>query len=340
MEELFKKMKSQKGASGIDVIMSAAMIVITMTVVTMLYVNISLQSRNVTRTAGATRMATNIAENIRQISYEEFINAYDGIPDTETINLKTYRRFDGSASNRTIYDTKIPTGYTLYINADKEFGSHTAPEEQFDLVRSVDIIIRYKVGKNENEVNFSTVKQRELIGECNAPVITNLRTIDKEIKDPYIYPIKYDATIGSYIKTIEEDMDWYNYSEKKWATVVVSTKTEAELFDPNGKLRSSITDNTFKYIWIPAFYTKADGTFAAFAYNASDKIIVKGELESEDGSGKTFSYYTFGLNEAGYEKEYNGTATGKWIELKEENLTNVQEARILNASQYGPFIIH
>ena len=99
MKNFFKKLKSEKGATGVDVVVAAAMILMTITVVSILYVNTSLQSRNITRTAGATRIATNIAENIQALSYEEFVYSYNGIAVTEEYKGEEYRMIQGSDSN-------------------------------------------------------------------------------------------------------------------------------------------------------------------------------------------------------------------------------------------------
>lgn len=143
MKNLLKKFKSEKGATGADVIISSAMILLTITVVSILYVNTSLQTRNIKRTAGATRIATNIAENIQALSYEDFVYSYDGIAVAEEYKGEIYRKIEGSNSNR-IFDTKIPTGYTFYIKAEPVYGSHTYEKEQFDLVRDIEIVVAYK----------------------------------------------------------------------------------------------------------------------------------------------------------------------------------------------------
>lgn len=341
MKNFLKKLKSEKGATGVDVIMASAMILVTITVVSILYVNTSLQTRNIKRTAGATRIATNVAENIQALSYEDFIYSYNGIALTEEYKGESYRKVEGSSSNYKIFNTKIPTGYTFYIKADEVYGSHLDKKEQFDLVRDVEIVVVYKVNDNLEDISFSLTKQRELIGECNAPEVTYLRSMGVTNSSTNIYPVKYVETIGNYMKTTEDDIDWYDYANRKWAVILVSDKEETELFDVNGKY---IGTNAKMYMWIPAFFVNDVGDeFRAFRYNGSDKIIEKSSLTSlADETGKTssFSYYTFADKPSDYQKITEDTNTGMWVEMRSENLTNVQQASILNASPYGPFIIH
>lgn len=341
MKIFLKKLKSEKGATGIDVVMAAAMILITITVVSILYVNTSLQSRNIKRTAGATRIATNIAENIQALSYEEFISSYNGIAITDTYNGVDYRKVEGSQSNFKIFDTKIPTGYTFYIKADPVYGSHTNPKEQFDLVRDIEIVLTYKLGDGVEDISYSLTKQRELIDECNAPQTSYLREKGLTTANTNIYPIKYVETVGDYVKTTEDDIDWYDYTNKKWAVILVSDKKENEVFDANGKY-TGITAK--KYIWIPAFFVNDVGNeFRAFRYNSSDKIIEKSTLTSlvdDTGNTSTFSYYTFAEKPSDYTTVTEDTSTGLWVEMLPDNLTDIRQALILNSSSYGPFIIH
>ena len=46
MRNLLRKLKSERGATGIDVVMASAMIMITIAIVSILYVYTSLQKRN------------------------------------------------------------------------------------------------------------------------------------------------------------------------------------------------------------------------------------------------------------------------------------------------------
>ena len=89
------KLNSEKGVTGVDIVVSVTMIVITIAVVMAIFVNISSSSREVNRTSGATRMATNILENIELMYYEDFIKYLK-----EDLSHKTY---DLNGTTKNIY---------------------------------------------------------------------------------------------------------------------------------------------------------------------------------------------------------------------------------------------
>lgn len=338
-----KLLKGQKGITGADVVIAAIMVLITVGVISMLFVNTSLQSRNVTRTAGATRIATNIIENIKELSYDDFVIAYDELGTVGAEKYAGFKKVEGVK----VFNTSIPNGYTFYIRADKAYGTHTEAGEKFDLVRDIDIFVTYKVGKAEQNVNFELIKQRELIGECNAPNISTLR-LDKLDENMDCYPIKYSSLVNGYVKATENDYDWYNYTNKQWATVVVSSRPEEELFDINGKYSNNVNDK--EYVWVPSFYVGAGEKFAAFEFNNSGKIIVQEDLVSltetdpttgEEKGGNIFKYYSFADKPAEFKKPGDSAdeVSGYWVELTHEQINSNKFASILYDSQYGGFEI-
>lgn len=345
MKKLLKKLKSQKGATGTDVLIAAAMIVLAVGIVSMLYVNTSMQSRNITRTSGATRIATNLIENIDAISYEELLSA---LPGSNEINVD-------KNTDTTIFNTKIPTGYAVKITATPVYGSHTVAQEKFDLVRQVEVVVSYDVGKTTEQINFSTVKQREMISECNAPATGDLRNGFLQNGMNY-YPIKYVSSINAYLKTTEDDPEWYNYTNKEWATVIISRKNENEIFDPNGKFIGTInttTSNTAytqKAVWVPRYFTNGTSSNknVLFAFNAKnneakDKAIQSATLTA---SGATLNYYKVVEQPSGWNNVdvnyFSDTQTGRWTLVKADNTLNTSDTFVpaLNGSQYGPCTMH
>lgn len=339
MRNFFKRLKSEKGATGTDVLISATMIVVTIGIVSMLYVNTSIQSRNITRTAGATRIATNLIENIDAMSYIDFVNQFGANTKLEY----------GANSENNVFNTKIPNGYSAVIEATPVYGSHTLPSEQFDLVRQVKITISYKVSNSDEKVEFSTVKQRELIEECNTPAVADLRN-DVLEEGINFYPVKYLQNAKAYIRTTEDDQEWYNYTNKNWATVIVSRKAENTLFDVNGKLIASIntdkssTNYTQKAVWIPKYFTKSSSSDVLFAfYSSQTQGISKSTLTSNNNSSSFLCNVATNIDStwsAGNVVFNFGASdiTGKWALLNSDNTFNSSDnfAKTLNNSQYGP----
>jgi hypothetical protein len=351
MEKFLIKLKSQRGATGTDVLIAASMIIMTVVVVSMLYVNTSIGSRNITRTAGATRIATNIMENIQEMSYEEFIVEFNNNVSAGDTGINIAKE-----TELTIFGTKIPKGYNLVMSADNVYGSHTEEKEQFDLVRQVTITVKYAVGSSEEQVQFSTAKQRELIGECNEPSLEYLSSTNLNI-----YPVKYSENAGAYIKTTKDDTEWYNYTNKNWAMVIVSKLSESDLFDVNGKFIGTINKDTSndnytqKEVWIPRYFTNATASNknVQFAFLSTGKMISNEQLSSNGADPSKFYYYT----SKDVTSDWNTTDTdalfdiatnkntGKWVKIDETNTTTgifngEESADKLNASQYGPFNIH
>lgn len=174
--------RSQKGATGTDIIVAATIIVFTMAIVSMIYVNTTFESRNVTRTAGATRIATNILENIEKLPYEEFVNSFNteitGVAKQTAGDFIDYYLLDGGADKK-LFSTSIPRGYDVYMKADQSYGSHTNTAEQFDLVREINIVVAFSVGERLEKVDFKTVKEREVLFEANKPVTDYLTSTRK-----------------------------------------------------------------------------------------------------------------------------------------------------------------
>ena len=345
-------LKSEKGATGSDIIFAITAIVLSIAVVSMIYVNTTLQSRNVTRTAGATRIATNILENIEKMSYTDFEAEYMRVKgaDPITIIISNYMTYP-SLTNTTAFNTKIPRGYTVYIYGEPNFGSHESTTEQFDLVRDIKLTVVFQVGDMEKVVDFSTSKKREIVNEVNEPVTTIL--VSQGITDngdKKFYPIKYSEDAKSYIRTSGDDPEWYNYPNKKWAMVIVSTENEEELFDLNGKL-IALSSKYKKYAWIPKYFYSENGTgqqISEFAYQSSSDKAIKSKQELKAMDNSTILYYnTYGakldtsIEPTSFVLNGNQKISGKWV-LADTiyNITSDTDGNLLNSSIYGPCEIH
>ena len=351
-QQFWKKLKSQRGANAADIIIAVTIIVLTMTIVSMIYVNTTFESRNITRTAGATRIATNILENIEKLSYSDFVTNYNteisGLTRETATEYANYYLVNGGADGKA-FSTKIPNGYKLYIKADPNYGSHVNNDEQFDIVRDVNIIIAFKVGNVVKNIDFQTVKTREIIEECNSPRTSYLANENIVQSGMKFYPIKYLKNSNIYVKTTEEDDFWYNYSNKEWATVVVSRLAENKLFDTNGKFIGTInttktnSEYTEKFVWIPRFFVKnSGGAFYSFAYlGTGTNKIISTTINSVAGSSSTLTINTYkalqSSDAAGVGSTNFDGKTGKWVSAEGTSLTTEVDAKILSNSKYGPY---
>ena len=361
-------LKSQKGATGADIIISITVIVMTVSIVSMIYVNTTLQGRNINRTAGATRIATNIIENINKMTYVDFVTEYNGA-NWSVVGESPNQDFYGYKTNvqDTVLNTKIPQGYTVYLIAENKYGSNlnSRPQKQrYDLIRDIKVIVFYDVGEKHEKVELSTVKKREIINEVNKPVLDVLKQQGFLGGNKKVYPIKYLESVGGYIKADENDADWYKYSARKWAMVVVSNKKEKDLFDINGKLLSNITGYEI-YTWVPRFFYKeavSEGEvdkFEEFQYLTESNTSIQ-EIQlttTTPGLSDFLRIISFGPKKSvnTIATNYSGNRTGEWVKVKDSvnsnlltprnNETNEEKetykyARILNNSDYGPCEVH
>lgn len=346
-------LRSQKGATGADIMIAISVIVLSVAVVSMIYVNTTLQSRNVTRTAGATRIATNILENIEKLSYTDFIAEYNATKwtliddDTEDANDRVYIGYK-KITNNTAFSTKIPKGYTVYLFGEPNYGSYTGASNisnQFDLVRNVRLVVTFKVGDMVRAVDFTTSKTREITNEVNPPdtAVLGIQNIaNATIK---YYPIKYSEDANAYMKTTEDDEEWYNYSNKKWAMILVSSQAESDLFDLNGKVKA--TSGFEKYVWVPKFFTsESDGTgsITKFAYLSSSTQIIEEDVLSAVNTDVELHYNTVKPKpDTSYETNdfvvnNNQKVSGIWVKVSQ--IDTQKDTKLLKASKYGPCELH
>lgn len=342
--------RSQKGATGTDIIIAISIIVLSVAVVSMIYVNTTLQSRNVTRTAGATRIATNILENIEKLSYTDFIAEYNATKWTDVDDLTdTYYGYKKITDN-TAFGTKIPKGYTVYLYGEPSYGSYTAStdgDKQFDLVRNVRLVVAFSVGDVDRTVDFRTSKTREIANDVNPPDTTVLAMQGQVNATSKYYPVKYSVDASAYVRTTEDDEEWYNYSNKKWAMVIVSSSAETDLFDVNGKFKA--TTGYTRWVWVPKYFVNNAGTaITEFAYLASSTQAIKAKQELKASDNTTILYYNTVANKASTSKETNNfvisgnqQVTGMWVSAQNiDAIKNNSMSNLLNNSVFGPCELH
>ena len=107
LEKFFKKFKTKKGLTGADIAVSIVLIVLTMGVVTAIYINTINKSRENIRHANATRIATNLAEKIQDIPYDLVI---------------ANGNYSSSGNDGKVYGVTIPSGYKVDLKQFLKYG--------------------------------------------------------------------------------------------------------------------------------------------------------------------------------------------------------------------------
>lgn len=333
-KNIINKLKSEKGISGVDVAVAITILVMAVVVVTMIYVNINTGNKSINRTAGATKLATNILENIQLTDYENIVSL-----DTKN-----------GAGNR-IYNTKVPNGYHAIVTV-----TEGASTDIFYLVKNVTVEIKYKISGEEKNIKVSTAVEEKYKEECNPPKFTEKFLINspdtetKQLSSKVIVPIKYSYVTDKYVVTTESDKEWYNYSSKEWAKILVfpDNIVKSKFMDSNGNI---ITDavvvsgaskkfTDYLYVWIPNFGLAANGNYY-FRSGTKGSVLDKNALvfsKVKTADGKILNAYTVDTSII-FSNAIIMNDDGYWRLYKETPTTNTLYEQ-LNLSVYGPVTIH
>ena len=275
LENILKKFHSQKGITGTDVAVAIIIIAATVGVITGIYINIVNGSKENIRYSSATRIATQIAENIEAMSFDEAISV-------------TKLKVDSSSEDeRKIFNVSIPKGYSAEVKLSNV-------SSEVDVVRKFNIEVSYKVRKNYNDnIDLEVIKQRELLEQTNKPDLNLLSNYIDSSK--FYYPIK--LTSDGYVVTTTSDKNWYNYDDGYYANVYISN-VERSIGD------IVVPVNGEKYVWIPRFAkiesSQLDASNFTFLYGTSKhRIIFKNIDVSKNFYSYTLDYKDGSYNDAG-----------------------------------------
>ena len=268
LEKLFKKLHSNKGLTGADVAVSIAIILLTIAVISAIYVNATSDSKEEIRYSAATRIATQIIENIESMTYDEVIyrcdNSYNSVDSDE----------DG-----TVFEVSVPSGYSATVTTSE------VDEAEIDVVRDITVNVTYKISNTEKSITLYTTKEKELLEQTNEP---NLNLIEDYDSSNY-YAIKY--TSSGYMVTVTSDEDWYNYDMGEYALIYYSSNS----YNYGDIISSGSIQYGSVYIWVPRFGLDEDSELA-YCYGTSDYMI-SFELYND-------SLYSYMLTGSGSGEEY------------------------------------
>lgn len=336
-------MTIKKMTIPIELLFSLVIVAVVVTIITLICVDLNKQIQHVNKNIEATVIATNILENINSRAYDglnEYIQNLAGTGVQKKINESTQNIIiDGSQYDENFFGTEIPKDYIIDFTAVRS-------SENFDIVKEVNIIVRYKVFNEEEKFEISSAIERENIEECNSPVISD--TYFQELNfnsDEYdIIPIKFSKALGNFVTTNTNDSEWYNYSAKKWTKVLIFSRDAdniKDLFiDENGNIKSSVNyDNivldvtNYIYVWIPNFSIKDDVTY--FRYGTSKRAI---KMDFQYLNGKYLYLNRVGeeISNISDDCSFDGIY-GVWTKLGDESNIYYQN---FNKTKYAPINIY
>lgn len=326
-----------------EVIFSCICIFIITLIIGIIFANIYIKSVKISKNADATSIMTNILENMKKRTFKEFENYIEGLSIVGTSkqieNEKQIIFVNGVECQEKFFGTDIPEGYNLIVEISKT-------DKNFDLAKNVNIIIYYSIFGKSYSLNMDSLIEREKIEEVNEPIINNdyFKFLNIDIDDYEIIPIKYSYDLNSYVVTTLGDPEWYNYSSKEWAKVIVLAKegyvSKDDFIDINGTVsKQAIFDDAvldlynYMYTWIPNFSKKDNETY--FRYAAGKNAIKLDYLYEE---GKYLYYYSVSdeIENISQACSFDGVY-GVW-----RNVLDVDDEyyKCFCTTKYGPINLH
>lgn len=299
-QKIFRKFHNQKGITGTDVAAAIMIIAVTVGVITGIYINIINSSKENIRYSAATRIATQIVENIEAMSYDEVASQ-----TVWELEAKSENNID-----RKVFNVAIPTGYSVVVTP-------SSISSDVDVIKKINVEVSFKAGKaSKDYINLQIIKQRELLEQTNEPDINLLLEYETGLK--YFYPIK--LTPNGYVVTTTSDEEWYNYEIGYYANIYVSNieKEIGDIVAPNIGER---------YVWIPRFGKIEDTQLTkeniTFLYGTSKHRIVFKNLDvTNNFYSYTLDYIDGNYSDAAVYVENtfkdNDGITGMWYLLPED----------------------
>lgn len=323
---------------SIEFIFSLLIIIGIVSIIIYVCTILTSNTNKINKSAEATIILTNILENINSRDYDNFTNYINNVSIlglTKSIeNDKQYILVDGEASQDKFLGVEIPSGYILELIIE-------SLNNEFDIVKKVSISITYDVEGYDEEVTMSTIIQNDMIDECNEPNFSSeyFKEAGVGLEEYEIIPIKYSESDNSYVVTTSADSEWYNYSSKEWAKVLVFPKRTSinmrSLYISSTGVVNDADDsiNNYMYVWIPNFSVKNNQSY--FRYGAG-KNVIKTDFKYIDG--KYLYLNTVGEEVDNISKECSFAGVfGVW-----RNVANVDDVYFqeFNKTKYGPLTVY
>ena len=353
-KQFINKLNSQKGVTAADISIAMLIILVSVSVIGMVYTNWIIGSKDVDRKATATQIATSVMEYFRTLFYDDIENELNFLSNSGKVTKSgnIYTIGDGA------FGINIPKAYKVQLSFSSPSGAVA------DIVKKTNVTVTYKTNGQDEKVELSKIFEKENVRECNSPNFEKEYLKDLGIEDEnYIFgytanagnsagnkiicPIQYDSEVGYKIvdeNTIVNNEAWYSYSNKQWARVLVLNQEEFKT-----KINSvvlTVNDPTIlvgekSYVWIPRFGVKQGGdsfgdTF--FKYKSTNRAILNSYKQNN-----LLQYYVDTMDEINWSENYdikfndeNKELLGKWVPYSEIEVE--KSAQWLNNSQYGPLL--
>ena len=235
------RFKSEKGITGIDLVVAITIILIAIGTITTVYVNINKTYRSTNRNSVAGKIATDIMAAIDVSYFFEIETTIDAMGNDNPVvvdggsDISNLIRLLGSGAN----NLKIPNGYRVEVSVVEAEEPTIAVKE---LLKKIDIEISYLVSGEREFVEFTKYKGRYGLSIPERP----LQQFD-DLENFDYTPIKYNKLSERWEKTFFADTTWYEYRENYWPIMVRTKKGVEPLID--GKVVKAADVEVF--VWVP-----------------------------------------------------------------------------------------
>ncbi len=308
-----KKFKNKKGVTGVDVVLSITIILISFGIIIGIYSTYTKRNKEINRKTKATNIALAGAQFIDNHSLDnikEILSNNNNVPNTEEKKDESGNTighiYELSDAGRTAIqlDNNIPKGYTVKIEImDQHY--EDAPSQ---ISASVSIIVEYKVDNSTQNVTIPINKKKENFEQAVEPSITFEKgkyTIEGVQNN--VVPIRYDSYLDQYVETTHKNSEWYSISSGRYAVVAEYSYADSkEIFSSNGIVNDSKVDNY--YVWMPKICQKNVGS--PYYFCTEDGYLI--EYVNEENS----SFYKKS-NESG-----QSPIGGYWVKIKNKDLNS------------------
>lgn len=246
-----KHFKKDNGFTGQDILVSIFITLMFLSLISGIFINLSNTSFEIQKTVEVTKALTAVAEKIDTMGYDEIEVAQDEKPIKE---LSGFENFE------------LPKKVEIFYQVNEEL-------EDGNRLKEIKVISKYSNTKASNQVDFCIYKR--LIDNSqsgqNAGTTTQQAASTSTYASPSTYaavtpyadteksdypfnkpevpagymPVKFvwtevntDTKKGYWVKTTEDDKEWYSIEEGIYPTFVAEGETVRWPFNINGKERT------------------------------------------------------------------------------------------------------
>ena len=314
-----KKLKNNRGVTGIDIVISVLIIVMSVGLIGVMFSRYSKKSKEIERNTQAINLAMNVIEKMKLTDYDAIKKVIEDADANKENYVEIDSEFDASYNGVDGFDVKkffslnnIPNGYLVKISQEEII-------QEIITILKLNIQVEYNIGKEIKSVTLGLNKVKdEILEEANPPDLT-MTEVNQEIEGYTRYLLKYSNSKKGYIKAKQTDDDWYSISGKRFAIVAYAKETD---FDVNGVIDLEKCNKI--YVWVPKFgRSPLHYRFAKFNKKKNDERAIffkKNGNEygylNEGGlslSRNTYDIYGYVSTCAVTEYGFTSDIDGKWV---------------------------